>query len=112
MADLFRQDEDATKVMDNQTRPDVVFARDVNPRYDHARDIDEEIKRDENLANDGDFDFVGPGTEAIDDDGKGAELEKRCDSFTKKGLIFRAHTEGGGFATKIGANVFKHSFSS
>jgi len=80
----------------------------VNAGNDHARDIDEKIKRDENLANDRDFDLVGPTTEAIDDGGKGAELEKRCDSFTKKALILRADTVGGGLAAKIGTNVFKH----
>src|SRR5437870_6024075 len=90
MADLFRHNENATEVMNDQARLDVAFARDVNAGHDHARDIDEKIKRDENLANDRDFDLVGPTTEAIDDGGKGAELEKRCDSFTKKALILRA----------------------
>ena len=95
--------------MDNQTRPDVVFARDMNAGYDHARDIDEEVQRDENLPDNGHFDLIGPGTETIGDNGKGAELEKRCDSFTKEGLIFRSHTVGSGLAAKIGTNVFKHS---
>src|SRR5215471_283858 len=94
--------------MDNQAWPDVVFARDMNAGYDHARDIDEEIEGDENLANDRDFDLVGPGTEAIDNDSKSAELEIRCDSFTKEGLIFRAHTVASGLAAKIGADVFEH----
>src|SRR5439155_3239891 len=109
MANLFRQDENATKIMDNQTRPDVAFGRDVNAGDDHARDIDEEIESNKNLADDRDFDLVGPRTEAIDEDGEGAELEKRCDSFTKKSLIFRANTESGGLAAKIGTNVFKHT---
>ena len=108
MANLFRQDENATKIMDNQTRPDVAFGRDVNAGDDHARDIDEEIESNKNLADDRDFDLVGPRTEAIDEDGEGAELEKRCDSFTKKSLIFRANTESGGLTAKIGTNVFKH----
>jgi hypothetical protein len=83
--------------------------RDVNAGDDHARDIDEEIESNEDLADDRDFDLVGPRTEAIDEDGEGAELEKRCDSFTKKGLILRANTESGGLAAKIGTNVFKHT---
>src|SRR5262249_28292110 len=80
MADLLRQNENAAKIMDNQTWPDIAFGRDVNAGDDHARDIDEEIESNKDLANDRDFDLVGPRTEAIDDDGKGAEFEKGCDS--------------------------------
>ena len=94
--------------MDNEPRPNDVFARDVNAGYDHARDIDEEVERDENLADDRDFNLVDPRTEAINDHGKGAELKKRCDSLAKERLIFRANTVRAGLTAKIGANVFKH----
>ncbi len=44
MTDLFRQDEDAAEVMDNETGTDLVFARDMDPGDRHAENVDEQIK--------------------------------------------------------------------
>src|SRR5207244_11768053 len=59
-------------------------------------------------ANDSAVSLIGTKTEVIDDGGTAAAFENMCNSFTKKALILRADTVGGGLAAKIDTNVFKH----
>ena len=108
MPDFFRQDEDATEVMDDQSRPDVVFAGDVNAGYDHARDVNKKIQSDKNLADDRDFHLISPGSESVDHYGKGAELEERRDSFAKKCLVLWTYTKGACLAAEVGSDGFEH----
>jgi len=108
VANLLGQDENAAEVMDDKTGPNLVFARDMDPRDRHAKDVNEQVEGDEDLADNRNLYGIGPGTESINDNGKGPEFEERCNALAKECLVFRTDTEASHFPSEIGTNEFKH----
>ena len=109
MANLFGQDENAAEVMNHQSWPDLVFARDMDSGDRHTKDVDEQVERNEDLADNRNLHGVNPGAKSINDHGKGSEFEKRCNTLAEECLIFRTDSEGAHFSTEISTNEFKHT---
>ena len=94
--------------MDDKTGPNLVFARDMDPRNRHAKDVDEQVEGDEDLADNRNLDGIDPGAESINHNGKGSEFEEGCNALAEERLIFRTDTEASHLSSEIGTNEFKH----
>jgi len=94
--------------MNDKTGPNLGFACDMDPRNRHAKDINEQVKGDEDLADNRNIDGIGPGTESINHNGKGSEFEEGGNALAEERLIFRTDTEASYLSSDIGTNEFKH----
>jgi hypothetical protein len=81
---------------------------DVDASEHEANCVNDQINKNQQLTEDGNFDAVNPAPEAIHDHCRCSEFEQRRDAFTKKSFVFGAHSVSAHFATYILTNVFEH----